>query len=351
MKNFYNNKKIFITGHTGFQGSWLCKILKIMGSEITGYALAPDKEPNLFTLAGINNDVKTIYADIRDISSLKQALNTSKPDIVIHMAAQALVIDSYKNPSYTYETNIMGTVNIFEAIREYEKPISFLNITTDKVYKDLEYKCGYKETDELKGRDPYSNSKSCSELITYSYKKSFFENSRTSISTARLGNVIGGGDFANDRIIPDALKALLNQEKLILRNPESIRPYQHIIEALFAYLLIIKKQFENKDLAGNYNIGPEPEDYITTAELVNLFYSYFDNAKWTTEKNKGPYEACFLMLDTTKIKEVLGWKPLISINKAVEMTAEWTKAYINKENYNEVMDKQIKEYIKLLQCN
>ncbi|MDR3113567.1 MAG: CDP-glucose 4,6-dehydratase, partial [Endomicrobium sp.] len=233
MLNFYKDKKVFITGHTGFKGSWLCKILSLFGAKITGYALPQNDSPNLFELAEIEKCTNTIYADVRDLNSLKEAVQFSKPDIIIHMAAQPLVIQSYKNPVYTYETNVLGTVNVLEAARQCQSVKSFLNVTTDKVYKNKETKKAYQETDELNGRDPYSNSKSCSELITSSYKKSFFENSQTAVSTARSGNVIGGGDFSTDRIIPDAVRALQNKNELVLRNPRAVRTYQHVLEALY----------------------------------------------------------------------------------------------------------------------
>jgi len=348
MFNFYKNKKILITGHTGFKGSWLCRILVLAGARVTGYALPPSDNPNLFELSEISKDINSIFADIRDLETLKQTVLSAKPEIIIHMAAQPLVRDSYKNPVYTYETNVMGTVNILEAVRECKTVKSFLNVTTDKVYKNIECEHGYKETDELNGQDPYSNSKSCSELVTESYKKSFFENASAAISTARSGNVIGGGDFSQDRIIPDCIRAIQNKQTLILRNPGSIRPYQHVIEALFGYLIIIKKQFEDKQYEGNYNIGPEISDCIKTANLTDLFFSNFENMKWESKNNNEPHEACFLKLDNSKMKKTFNWKPQIDIKKAVEMTAEWTKAYLNNENFNGIMNRQIKEYSELI---
>jgi len=348
MFNFYKNKKIFITGHTGFKGSWLCRILVLAGARVTGYALPPADNPNLFELSEISKDINSVFADIRDLETLKQTVLSAKPEIIIHMAAQPLVRDSYKNPVYTYETNVMGTVNILEAVRECKTVKSFLNVTTDKVYKNIECEQGYKETDELNGQDPYSNSKSCSELVTESYKKSFFENVSTAISTARSGNVIGGGDFSQDRIIPDCIRAIQNKQTLILRNPDSIRPYQHVIEALFGYLIIIKKQFEDKQYEGNYNIGPEISDCVKTANLTDLFFANFKNMKWESKNNNEPHEACFLKLDNSKMKKTFNWKPQIDIKKAVEMTAEWTKAYLNNENFNEIMDKQITGYCEMI---
>ncbi|MCL2145210.1 MAG: CDP-glucose 4,6-dehydratase [Endomicrobia bacterium] len=348
MFSFYKNKKIFITGHTGFKGAWLCRILTLAGAQITGYALPPSDNPNLFELSEISKDINSIFADIRDRETLKQAVLSVQPDIIIHMAAQPLVRESYKNPAYTYETNIMGTVNILEAARECKTVKSFLNVTTDKVYKNIECERGYQETDELNGRDPYSNSKSCSELVTESYKKSFFENTPAAISTARSGNVIGGGDFANDRIIPDCVRAVRNKQTLIIRNPNSIRPYQHVIEAVFGYIIIAKNQFECKKYEGSYNIAPEISDCIETSKLADLFFKHFENAEWEVKNNAEPHEACFLKLDNSKMKNTFGWKPHIDIEKAVDMTAEWTKEYLNKGNFNEIMDKQIEEYSKII---
>ena len=345
MINFYKDKKIFITGHTGFIGSWFCKILALAGGKITGYSLPPSQTPNLFELSQIENDVNTIYADIRDLAALKQAVLSVKPEIIIHLAAQSLVRQSYNNPVYTYETNVLGTVNILEAVRECKTVKSFLNITSDKVYKNIECERGYKETDELNGQDPYSNSKSCSELITSSYKYSFFENSQTALSTARLANVIGGGDFAADRIIPDAVRALQSKKELVLRNPNSVRLYQHIIDAAFACLLIAKKQYENKSCEGNYNIAPEISDCLKTSKLADMFYSHFKNAKWIEHNNNNPYETESLKIDASKIKKELCWQPRINIEKAISMTAQWVKAYLNGNNFNKIMNEQINQYL------
>jgi CDP-glucose 4,6-dehydratase len=346
MFNFYKDKKVFITGHSGFKGSWLCKSLNLMGAKVTGHSLKPQEHPNLFELAEIENNVKNYFADIRDLASLKKAVFETEPDIIIHMAAQPLVRLSYKEPIYTYETNVLGTLNVLEVLRQCKSVKSFLNVTTDKVYKNIEMQNGYKETDELMGGDPYSNSKSCSELVTYSYKKSFFENSQVAISTARSGNVIGGGDFALDRIIPDAIRAIEKKETLIIRYPNSIRPYQFVLEALGAYLLIIKKQFEDINFQGSYNIGPELSDCIKTSHLIELFCKHFPQTKWEIQNKNEPHEAGFLKLDTTKIKQTFNWKPLIGIQKAVALTADWTKAYFDGKNIREIMDKQIHQSLR-----
>ena len=310
MKNqmeFFKNKSVFITGHTGFKGSWLCKILEMAGAKVTGFAL-PATNPSLFSLAKIEKDMESsIIGDIRNQEELEKAFQMAKPEIVFHMAAQPIVRESYQNPAYTYEVNVMGTVNILECIRKSDTVKSFLNITTDKVYKNLEWEWGYRETDELDGLDPYSNSKSCSELVTHSYQKSFFSDGGVAISTAREGNVIGGGDFAKDRIIPDCIRAAVAKKDIIIRNPYSTRPFQHVLEPLFAYLLIAKEQYENIEKQGYYNVGPKEEDCITTGELATIFcQKWGQDLKWVNiaEKN-APKEANFLKLDCSKIKKEL----------------------------------------------
>lgn len=243
--SFYKGKKVFVTGHTGFKGSWLCKILANAGAVVTGYSLTPPTSPSLFEIAGIEQDVHSVIGDIRDYKALKTAFDEAQPEIVLHLAAQPIVRDSYKDPAYTYETNVMGTVNILECVRNNSCVKSFLNVTTDKVYLNKEWAWGYRENEELDGYDPYSNSKSCSELVTHSYKNSFFNDNHVAISTARAGNVIGGGDFANDRIIPDCIRAAIKQEDIVVRNPFSTRPYQHVLEPLYAYLMIAAMQYQD----------------------------------------------------------------------------------------------------------
>ncbi len=344
--NFYNGKNVFITGHTGFKGAWLCKILVDLGANVTGYSLLPPTQPNLFDLVKIKSRINSIVGDIRDFSSLYVSFKKAKPEIVFHLAAQPIVRDGYKKPRYTYETNTMGTVNILECVRMSETVKSFVNVTTDKVYKNNEWEWGYRENEPLDGFDPYSNSKSCSELVTHSYKSSFFSNGNVAISTARAGNVIGGGDFAPDRIIPDCVRAAIKNEEVFIRNPNSIRPYQHVLEPLFVYLMIAQKQFENEIYSGYYNVGPDECDCITTGELVRLFCNKMDNKiKTKVQPSEGPHEANFLKLDCSKLKKVFNWQPRWKIESAVEKTADWTKAYIFGENIVKVMDAQICEFL------
>lgn len=345
--NFYKNKRVFITGHTGFKGAWLCRILMKFGAEVTGYSLEPPTDPSLFELAKIGTDINSIIGDVRDFDSLKKAFDEANPEIVLHLAAQPIVRESYRNPRYTYETNVMGTVNILECVRNSENVKSFLNVTTDKVYLNKEWNWGYRENEELDGFDPYSNSKSCSELVTHSYKNSFFADGRTAISTARAGNVIGGGDFASDRIIPDCVRAVSENREIIVRNPYSTRPYQHVLEPLFAYLMITQKQYDNAKFSGWYNVGPDECDCVTTGALVDLFCKNWHGASWkNVAENDAPREANFLKLDCSKIKSTFDWKPHWHITEAVEKTVEWSKVYLNGGNVSAIMEEQIEGYIK-----
>ena len=344
--NFYKGKKVFITGHTGFKGSWLCQMLILAGAEVTGYSLNPPTEPNLFDIAGIGGRIDSVIGDVRDLGSLKKAFDKAQPEIVLHLAAQPIVRDSYKDPHYTYETNVMGTVNILECIRTSDCVRSFLNVTTDKVYKNNEWEWGYRENEPLDGFDPYSNSKSCSELVTHSYKSSFFVGGQVAISTARAGNVIGGGDFANDRIIPDCVRAAGMKEAIIVRNPHSTRPYQHVLEPLQAYLMIAARQYEDGAFAGWYNVGPDDCDCVTTGTLVDLFCSKWGQGQtWENRFVGGPHEANFLKLDCSKLKHAFGWQPRWNISDAVEKTVEWTKAWMAGADVASVMDRQIAEFL------
>ncbi len=346
MLEFWKGKRVFVTGHTGFKGAWLCEILANSGAVVTGYSLEPPTDPSLFEIAKIGEKINSIIGDIRDHNSLKKAFDNAQPEVVLHLAAQPIVRESYKNPAYTYETNVMGTVNILECVRNSDRVRSFLNVTTDKVYLNREWSWGYRENEELDGFDPYSNSKSCSELVTHSYKNSFFADGKVAISTARAGNVIGGGDFAADRIIPDCVRAMRNNSEIIVRNPYSTRPYQHVLEPLFAYLMIAEKQYDNAELSGWYNVGPDECDCVTTGELVDLFCKFWDGAKWKNiAEENAPHEANFLKLDCSKIKSAFGWRPRWHIAEAVEKTVEWSKAYLRNGDVSAVMDKQTEEYL------
>lgn len=351
--NFYKNKRVFITGHNGFKGSWLCRILLNAGADICGYSLPVEDKENLFELAEIKKHIIDVNADIRDYDFLQKTFNNFKPEIVFHLAAQPIVRDSYKDPKYTYETNVMGTVNILECVRNSDCVRSFLNVTTDKVYKNNEWYWGYRENEELNGFDPYSNSKSCSELVTDCYKKSFFSNRDIAISTARAGNVIGGGDFANDRIIPDCVRAQIDKKIIVVRNPKSIRPYQHVLEAVFAYLLIAENQYKDISIAGSYNVGPDDESCVSTGTLVSLFCDKWGNdAVWETKAElNAPHEANFLKLDCSKLKRTFGWQPIWNIAEAVQRTCDWTKVWLEHGNIKNEMNTEITDYYEGMKGN
>lgn len=347
--SFYKGKTVLITGHTGFKGSWMCKLLSMAGAKVIGYSLNPPTTPSLFELSGVEKEIVSVIGDIRDLAKLNETMQKYRPEIVIHMAAQPIVRESYAEPVYTYETNVMGTVNICEAVRLCDSVKSFVNVTTDKVYKNNEWEWGYRENDALDGYDPYSNSKSCSELVTSSYIKSFFYNRDIAVSTCRAGNVIGGGDFAKDRIIPDCVRAMEAKQEITVRNPYSTRPYQHVLEPVVTYLVLAMKQYEDKSLAGNYNIGPDDCDCAATGELVDLFCSHWgDGAAWKNVADKNaPHEANFLKLDCSRIKRVLGWSPRWHISDAIEKVTEWSKVYLSGGDISAVMEKQINEYLEV----
>lgn len=346
--SFYKDKKVLITGHTGFKGSWMCKMLKLLGAKVYGYSLNPPTSPSLFDIAKINDDVVSCIGDIRDLTSLKNFFIEVKPDIVIHMAAQPIVKDSYVDPVYTYETNVMGTVNVLEATRACGSVKSFLNVTTDKVYLNNEWCWPYREDDKLDGYDPYSNSKSCSEIVTHSYEKCFMREAGIATSTARAGNVIGGGDFANFRIVPDCVRAIQNNSEMVIRNPNSIRPYQHVLEPVYAYLMICAKQYEDNSFSGAYNIGPNETDCITTENLVKTFNRYYDNRLMVTiHSDNGPHEANLLKLDCSKAKSVFGWQPRWTVEQAVEKVTEWAKAWLGGVDISAFTESQVREFLNI----
>lgn len=344
--SFYKGKKVFVTGHTGFKGTWLCRMLVNAGAIVTGYSLEPPTEPNLFSLAGLAGKMTSIIGDIRDMTALKAAFDASQPEIVLHLAAQPIVRDSYKDPRYTYETNVMGTVNLLECVRLSDCVKSVLNVTTDKVYKNNEWCWGYREDEPLDGFDPYSNSKSCSELVTHSYINSFFAG-KIPVSTARAGNVIGGGDFANDRIIPDCVRAMAAGKTIGVRNPYSTRPYQHVLEPLAVYLMIAQKQYEDGRYAGFYNVGPDECDCVTTGTLVDLFCRHWgEGAAWENQAQaNAPHEANFLKLDCSKVKSVFGWKPRWNVETCMEMTCRFSKVWLAGGDIPAEMDREIKDFL------
>lgn len=341
---FYKNKRVLITGHTGFKGTWLTRILVNAEADVLGYSLCSEKDPNFFEMADVKNSIKHVQGDVRDYDHLIEVFQDFEPEIVFHLAAQPIVRESYANPRYTYETNVMGTVNVLEAIRQTTSVKSAVIITTDKVYRNNEWTWGYRENDVLDGFDPYSNSKSCAELAVASYKRSFPD--LPPISTTRAGNVIGGGDFAKDRIIPDCVRAVQKGEPIVVRNPYSIRPFQHVLEPLFAYLLIAEKQCANPSLAGSYNIGPEDEDCITTGELVDLFCKHWgDGATWVNQSEENaPHEAGFLKLDCSLMKKTFGWKPKWGIETGISFVVRFGRLYLGGETLIKELDQEICDY-------
>lgn len=344
LKKQYQGKKILVTGHTGFKGAMLCQILLQCGAEIAGYSLTPPTNPNLYTILELEKRIYSREADIRDYTSLKNMFDDFKPEFVFHLAAQPIVRESYRNPLYTYETNVMGTVNVCECVKNTDCVRSFLNVTTDKVYENKNTGIAFTEEMPLDGHDPYSNSKSCSELVTHSYQKSFFQEMGIAVSTARAGNVIGGGDFAKDRIIPDCVRAATSGEEIIVRNPKSVRPYQHVLEPLYAYLLIALDQYKNTDMQGSYNVGPDEDSCITTGEIVDIFCHYWgDGAAWIDKWDGGPYEAEYLKLDCSKLKNTFNWKPKWTVEEAVKRTVEWYQGYYDHEDIKDITNKQIGE--------
>ena len=340
----FHGKSVLLTGHTGFKGSWLSEILLYAGAEVTGYALAAEPG-SMFDLLGLSQRMNSVEGDIRDLEHMSQVFHAAQPEIVFHLAAQPLVRESYRDPVGTYSTNVMGTVHVLECVRACGSVRSVVNVTTDKVYENKEWDWGYRETDLLDGFDPYANSKSCSELVTRTYIRSFLAGQGVAVSTARAGNVIGGGDFARDRILPDCIRAARRGASIQLRSPNSVRPYQHVLEPLAAYLLIAKAQYGNPEKAGAYNVGPPAEDCLTTGGLADHFCRYWgEGASWTSVTNDGPHEAGFLRLDSSRIAAELGWRPRWSAETAVQKTVEWTKQLDSGGNIREITIRQIQDY-------
>ena len=344
--SFYKDKKVLLTGHTGFKGSWMSVMLVNAGAKVIGYSTCSKSETRLFDLCGVEKQITHIKGDVRDLDHLLEVFDTYQPEIVIHMAAQPIVRDGYKDPVGTYSTNVMGTVNVCEAVRQTKSVKSFINVTTDKVYENKEWIWGYRENEPLDGFDPYSNSKSCSELVTHSYKNSFFTDDCVAVSTARAGNVIGGGDFAKDRIIPDCVRAAIKHEDIVVRNPYSTRPYQHVLEPIYAYLMIAAKQYEDPKYQSCYNVGPDDEDSFQTGALVDLFVKHWgEGLGWIERYDGGPHEANYLKLDCSKLKSTFGWHPHWNLEKAIEKVVEWSKVWMTDGDVRLVMDKQIDEFL------
>ncbi len=346
---FWKDKSVFLTGHTGFKGSWLTLWLNKLGAKVTGFSLAPPTEPSLFVEAKVQDAlVKHIIGDIRDAHELRQAMEQAEPDIVIHMAAQSLVRDSYQDPITTYATNVMGTVHLFEAIRKTASVKAVLNITTDKCYENNEWLWGYRENEPMGGHDPYSSSKGCAELVSSAYRRSFFEQAKIAMATARAGNVIGGGDWAVDRIVPDAMRAFIEQQTLHIRNPNAVRPWQHVLEPLAGYLTLCQQLVEQgSQVAEGWNFGPNEADAQPVSYLADIMQSSWGaGARWAYDQGDHPHEANYLNLDCTKAKKLLGWQPQWDLDTALKQTVAWYKAWHKQNDMHQFTQQQIDAYMR-----
>jgi CDP-glucose 4,6-dehydratase len=344
---FWKGKKVFVTGHTGFKGSWLSFWLHEMGANVTGYALNPPTNPNLFGLLNLKSKIKSVYGDVRDLNSIKKYIKGT--EVVFHLAAQPLVRESYKNPVDTYTTNVIGTLNVLEAFRGYETLKAIVNVTTDKCYENREKPEGaYREYEPMGGFDPYSNSKACSELVTDSYRKSFYNlGTKIGIATARAGNVIGGGDFASDRLIPDCIRGIMNEEKIIIRNPDSTRPWQHVLEPLSGYIMLAESLCKSpKEFSEGWNFGPKEKDAKSVLYIMDTFCKIWgSDARYEIKRDSNaPHEANYLKLDSSKARKKLLWKPRWHSETAVKKTVEWYKVYLDKGNLDKITSGQIESY-------
>ena len=353
VKSFWKNKRVFITGHTGFKGAWLSIWLNTLGAKVTGYALKPPTVPSIFNLCKLDDKIESIIGDVRDSVKLNKALALAKPDVVIHMAAQPLVRESYKNPVETYDINVMGLINLFEAVRKSKTVRSVVNVTTDKCYENREWPWGYRENEPMGGYDPYSNSKACSELVTSSYRNSFFnpkeygESHNVALASARAGNVIGGGDWAADRLIPDCIKSLLKKKNILIRNPQAIRPWQHVLEPLSGYMLLAQRLYEKGCVyAEGWNFGPDDSDAKPVEWIVRMLCKKWGVAGtgYSIDRGKHPHEANYLKLDCSKSKNLLSWRPVWNLEYTIEKIVEWTKEYQQKKDVYTICLRQIEEY-------
>lgn len=351
-QTFWDKKRVFITGHTGFKGSWLCLWLNSMGAEVTGYALDPPTEPSLFKLCNIHELIHSIKGDVRDLDFLRKSICDARPEVVIHMAAQPLVRDSYTSPVDTYEINVMGTVNVLEAVRSTNGIKAVINVTTDKCYENKEWLWGYRENEPFGGYDPYSNSKACSELVTAAYRSSFFNHAKynihgVAVASARAGNVIGGGDWARDRLITDCVNSLLQGDKIRIRNPHAIRPWQHVLEPLAGYLSLAEKLHANgAEFAEGWNFGPDESDAKTVEWIVRTLCQKWDGAPgYYIDKGEHPHEATYLKLDCSKAKSRLEWRPKWDLEKTIDCIIEWTKDYKAGKDLRKTCLKQIANYV------
>ncbi len=347
-ETFWKNKRVYLTGHTGFKGSWLSLWLSKMGAEVKGYALAPESVPSLFKEARVAEKIDSEIGDIRNLDQLEASMVSFNPDILIHMAAQPLVRLSYNEPVETYETNVMGTVKVLEAARKCSNLKSIVIVTTDKCYENKEWDWGYREDEAMGGFDPYSSSKGCAELVTSAYRRSFLQDNGVGVATARAGNVIGGGDWADDRLIPDILKAFQNKKPVVIRNPKATRPWQHVLEPLSGYLMLAEKLYkEPEHYAEGWNFGPKDEDAKPVDWILdNMVKKWHGDASWELDDNAHPHEARFLKLDISKAKSRLEWKPTWQLGQTLERIVQWHQSWLNKEDVQSICLEEINEYMR-----
>ena len=343
--SFWRGKRVFLTGHTGFKGSWLALWLQQLGAQVTGYALPPTTTPSLFELAGVAKYMHSILGDIRNPAALQQALETARPEIILHLAAQALVSDGYTDPVGTYATNVMGTINLLEQARQLSDVRAIVIVTTDKCYENLESTHAYVESDALGGHDPYSSSKACTEIVAASWRRSFFTSGQAAIATARAGNVIGGGDWAPHRLVPDLLQAFTKGEEARLRNGQAVRPWQHVLEPLAGYLILAEQLWDDRSRACAWNFGPELEDCVSVAELAELLGRLWPRGgRHTIQASPLPHEAGLLRLDASRAKQLLGWKPRWHLKEALRQTVEWHQAWLGGSSMGNFCRQQIERY-------
>lgn len=353
---FWRGKKVFLTGHTGFKGGWLSLWLQSLGAEVTGYSLNPPTTPNLFLEANVADGMTSLIGDIRNYDSLHKAISGAQPEIIFHMAAQPLVRASYQNPVETYETNVMGTVNLLESVRHLGGIRAVVNITTDKCYENREWLWGYRENEAMGGYDPYSNSKGCAELVSSAYRSSFFNSSDyekhgVALATARAGNVIGGGDWAVDRLIPDIFRSFSLNELVRIRNPNAVRPWQHVLEPLRGYLLLAEQLYScGSQYAEGWNFGPNQSDAATVSVVVSKMAKLWGaGADWTADEGSHPHEANYLRLDISKARDRLNWQPILNLDNSLELSVSWAKKWMTNANTKEITLDQILTYQKLIE--
>jgi CDP-glucose 4,6-dehydratase len=348
MRNFWQEKRVLITGHTGFKGSWLAFWLSRLGAKVGGLSLAPDTDPNLFENLALEARITSVIGDIRDLALVEKTLNDLKPEVVFHLAAQSLVRRSYREPLETYTTNVIGTINILEAIRKFDFVRSVVVVTTDKCYENKESAAGYTENDRLGGFDPYSNSKACAELAVAAYRNSFFADDRTLIATARAGNVIGGGDWSEDRLLPDVFRSLVFEKPLLIRSPNSIRPWQHVLEPLAGYLMLAEKLFHGeRDFAEAWNFGPEDEDSKSVGWILDRIKEIWkEPVGWEIAGGEHPHETKMLKLSSAKAKSKLRWSPKLDLSEALDLTVDWYRNFKAGADLADFTGKQIEAYEK-----